>query len=419
VAPNASAERTSVPAFPGSLRSARTSTGPAPSSTACAVCRRIGATARMPLGASTSESAATVWSSIVKVGVPRCSRSRTAGVSEWARGVTYNASMGTPARRASSSSVAPSRTKRPCSRRPLTVLSARSAVIRGARLPSVTGNDGLPLPHARRPGARSDHDQSGEQRRQCDRDLVVEMVRHEQDHQQVDDHDEDRDEKREPADFGEHGRTWAQQGGYEARRDGSAKVSRRDERSARKRSIRTRIFDGRVFNVRVDELRYDDGSQHRSTSSSIPSFTSWPHTAPGELVVLVRQYRHPAKRSFGSSRPGPPEAGEDPATGAMRELARGDRISGRGTRAFESGHSSSTPGFCDENDAFFLCRFPSGRTSARRGRAHRSAHGDALDEAWRLVASRARSATCKTVLGLLWMRAGKDGIRTDLTVAHR
>ncbi len=168
----------------------------------------------------------------------------------------------------------------------------------------------------------------------------------------------------------------------------------------------TRVFDGRVFNVRIDELRYDDGSHHRvDVVEHGPSFTIAAAPEPGE-VVLVRQYRHPAAVALWELPAGRSEAGEDPCSGAMRELREETGFrAGRMRRVFSL---YSTPGFCDELMHFFYAdRLEAGEQALDEDERIEVGRF-ALDDACRLVAEGA-VADCKTVLGLLWMRAQKDG----------
>ena len=168
----------------------------------------------------------------------------------------------------------------------------------------------------------------------------------------------------------------------------------------------TRVFDGRVFDVRIDELRYGDGSQHRiDVVEHGPSFTIAASPEPGE-VVLVRQYRHPAGVELWELPAGRSEAGEDPSAGAMRELREETGFRAGRMRLIFSLYS--TPGFCDELMHFFYADRLEAGEQALDEDERIEVRRFALDEAWRLVAEGAVT-DCKTVLGLLWMRAQKDG----------
>jgi ADP-ribose pyrophosphatase len=101
------------------------------------------------------------------------------------------------------------------------------------------------------------------------------------------------------------------------------------------------------------------------------------------------------------------DAGEDPSTGAMRELR--EETGFRAGRARLIFSLYSTPGFCDELMHFFYADRLQAGEQALDEDERIEVRRFALDEAWRLVAEGAVS-DCKTVLGLLWMRAQKDGI---------
>jgi ADP-ribose pyrophosphatase len=165
-----------------------------------------------------------------------------------------------------------------------------------------------------------------------------------------------------------------------------------------------RPFEGRVFNVRVDSLRYADGAEHRidvvEHGASIAIIAA---PTPSQLV-LVRQYRHPARSALWEIPAGTAEPNEDPRDGALRELREETGYRARCIRPI--GSVWMTPGFCDEIMYFFY--------------AEALVLGDrALDEderievgtfsrkaAWRLVADGAADA--KTLLALFWLQGARD-----------
>lgn len=79
------------------------------------------------------------------------------------------------------------------------------------------------------------------------------------------------------------------------------------------------IYDGKTFNVRIDEVRDDDLTYkreivvHRGSAVIVPLFDDG-------TVALVRQWRHPAGKYLLEIPAGSLEEGEDPRTGAIREL---------------------------------------------------------------------------------------------------
>ena len=78
-------------------------------------------------------------------------------------------------------------------------------------------------------------------------------------------------------------------------------------------------FGGKVFDVRVDEIREGDVEYkreivvHRGSAVILPVFDDG-------TVALVRQYRHAAGKYLLELAAGTLEDGEDPKTGAIREL---------------------------------------------------------------------------------------------------
>ncbi|HMO80459.1 MAG TPA: NUDIX hydrolase [Pyrinomonadaceae bacterium] len=79
------------------------------------------------------------------------------------------------------------------------------------------------------------------------------------------------------------------------------------------------IYRGRVFDIRVDEIRDGDVEYsreivvHRGSAVIVPVFDDG-------TVALVRQYRHAAGKYLLELAAGTLEDGEDPETGAVREL---------------------------------------------------------------------------------------------------
>ena len=79
------------------------------------------------------------------------------------------------------------------------------------------------------------------------------------------------------------------------------------------------IYKGKIFEVRNDRVR-EDGSEyeravvvHKGSAVIVPLFGDG-------TVALVRQYRHPAGKHLLEIPAGSLELGEDPKTGAIREL---------------------------------------------------------------------------------------------------
>jgi ADP-ribose pyrophosphatase len=161
-----------------------------------------------------------------------------------------------------------------------------------------------------------------------------------------------------------------------------------------------RAFSGRVFDVRVDEIEYDDANPHRiDVVEHGASLAIVATPSPGELI-LVRQYRHPARRALWEIPAGTAEPGESPADGARRELR--EETGYTAGRLTKVGSFWTTPGFCSEVMHIFhaeelVAGMPAFDDDERIeiGRFTQRA-------AWRLVADDAADA--KTVLALFWLQ---------------
>lgn len=79
------------------------------------------------------------------------------------------------------------------------------------------------------------------------------------------------------------------------------------------------IYQGKTFNVRIDAVQEDDLTYkreivtHRGSAVIVPLFDDG-------TVALVRQWRQPAGKHLLEVPAGSLEVGEDPLTGAIREL---------------------------------------------------------------------------------------------------
>ncbi|HEV8592941.1 MAG TPA: NUDIX hydrolase [Pyrinomonadaceae bacterium] len=79
------------------------------------------------------------------------------------------------------------------------------------------------------------------------------------------------------------------------------------------------IYKGKVFDIRVDEIREGDVEYKREIVVHKGSAVIVPVFADG-TVALARQYRHAAGKHLLEIPAGTLEIGEDPKTGAIREL---------------------------------------------------------------------------------------------------
>lgn len=164
------------------------------------------------------------------------------------------------------------------------------------------------------------------------------------------------------------------------------------------------VYEGPVFRVRRDDLRYPDGGAYRCDVIEHPgSFGIVALRAPDE-IVLVRQYRHPARRVLWEIPAGTADHGEVPAEGALRELA--EETGYRAGRIRPLWSVFMTPGFCDELMHFFVAdRLEEGTQSLDED--ERIEVGCfTLGRALELFAS-GDIADVKTLLALQWMAASR------------
>jgi len=166
------------------------------------------------------------------------------------------------------------------------------------------------------------------------------------------------------------------------------------------------VFEGRVFDVRRDELRYDDGSIHRVDVVEHGASVAIVATPAPNEIVLVRQYRHPARSLLWEVPAGTAETGEAPIDGAKRELR--EETGYVAGRIVPVGSAWMTPGFCSEIMHFFRAdELTPGEPSLDDDERIEVATFT-LETAWRLVALSAADA--KTALALYWLQGGADKI---------
>jgi len=167
-----------------------------------------------------------------------------------------------------------------------------------------------------------------------------------------------------------------------------------------------RLFAGRVISVRADRLLYPDGTEHtvevvehRGAYGIIIATTEH-----GE-IVLVRQYRGPARRELWEIPAGTAELNEDPLAGAARELREETGYRAGSMRAL--GALFTTPGFCDELMHFVHAeRLQQGAQSLDDDERIEVGRFT-LEQAQRMVREGA-IADAKTVLALLWLQSDRD-----------
>ncbi len=111
------------------------------------------------------------------------------------------------------------------------------------------------------------------------------------------------------------------------------------------------IYKGRVFDIRIDEIREGDVRYkreivvHKGSAVIVPLFDDG-------TVALARQYRHAAGKSLLELPAGTLEPGEDPLTGATRELE--EEIGVRAERMEKLCEFYVSPGFLTEKMYVYL-----------------------------------------------------------------
>lgn len=169
---------------------------------------------------------------------------------------------------------------------------------------------------------------------------------------------------------------------------------------------RTPVFAGRLLHVFDDTVRLPDGRTTRREVVEHPGAVAVVARDEAGRVVLVRQWRHPARRALwelpAGTRDQPGEALE--AT-ARRELAEETGVAASRWRSL--GHAPLAPGYSSEEMHFFAAE------GLERGSAHTDAD-ELMDVEWfdraqvaRLV--EAGQVDVKTVAGLAlcgWSVAG-------------
>ena len=113
----------------------------------------------------------------------------------------------------------------------------------------------------------------------------------------------------------------------------------------------TTVFQGRVFSVRVDVVEDAGATRTIDVVEHALSYAIIARPDPAK-ILLVHQYRHAVGKSLWEIPAGMAEAGEDLAHGALRELR--EETGYRGGRIEQLFTLFPTPGFCDEQLAFFL-----------------------------------------------------------------
>jgi len=112
-----------------------------------------------------------------------------------------------------------------------------------------------------------------------------------------------------------------------------------------------RPFVGRLLRVRVDEVELDDG---RRTTREVVEHPGAVALLPwdGEVLALVRQWRHAAGRALLEVPAGTVDPGEEPDATAARELA--EEVDLRAETWERAPAFFTAPGFCTEYLTVYL-----------------------------------------------------------------
>lgn len=111
------------------------------------------------------------------------------------------------------------------------------------------------------------------------------------------------------------------------------------------------IYEGRIFDVRLDRISEGDVEYSREIVVHGGSAVIVPVFEDG-TVALVRQYRHPAGDMLLEVPAGSLESGEDPRTGAVRELE--EEVGVTATKMDLIAEFYVSPGFLTEKMYVFL-----------------------------------------------------------------
>jgi ADP-ribose pyrophosphatase len=107
-----------------------------------------------------------------------------------------------------------------------------------------------------------------------------------------------------------------------------------------------KIFDVRIDTIRENEIEYDrEVVVHRGSAVIVPVFDDG-------TVALVRQYRHAAGKYLLEVPAGSLDEGEDPKTGALRELE--EEIGYRAAKIEKIAEFFVSPGFLTEKMFVYL-----------------------------------------------------------------
>ncbi len=169
-------------------------------------------------------------------------------------------------------------------------------------------------------------------------------------------------------------------------------------------------FAGRVFGVRTNDVQYPDEDRvHRLDIVEHGASLGIVATPSPDEIVMVRQYRHAARRHLWEIPAGMAEPNESLEDAARRELREETGFTAE--RLTKIGALWTTPGFCSEVMHLYRAegllegspqfaddeRIEIGRFS--------------IETAWRLLAG--ETADMKTAIALMWLQGRRSEIGSD------
>lgn len=162
-----------------------------------------------------------------------------------------------------------------------------------------------------------------------------------------------------------------------------------------------RLHTGKVFSLVVDHVEYPDGSRGvREVAVHPGGAVTLPLLDDGR-ILLIRQFRHPARQWFFELPAGKLEPKEDPLSCAQRELEEETGFTASTWEPLISIHTS--PGFCSEVLHVYIARRLRAAAGGQRleaGEATLTLHPTAWKDAMTMV-ERGEIVDAKTVCGLL------------------
>lgn len=113
-------------------------------------------------------------------------------------------------------------------------------------------------------------------------------------------------------------------------------------------------YAGKVFDLVVDQVEYRDGTKSAREVAVHPGGAVALPILDDGRILLIRQYRHPARQWFYELPAGKLEHKEDPLSCAQRELEEETGYTAATWEPLISIHTS--PGFCSEVLHLFIAR---------------------------------------------------------------